>query len=408
MKVNQVNIIINSLVTQMLGTEDVTPTDLTNVIQLGHDKLADTEWSSTTLNNLVDRIGKTIISQRQYTGVDPLILSDAFTFGAILQKIYIEPMKAEESKVWGQVEGTSVDPYVIKSPEVKQILFNGFNTWQMTVTIKDEQWYGAWTSSEAMAAFIDGIFTVMQTSLELQLESIANMAYANFIGEKLADAEGYKSGTASAPVEHAAHNPVQVINLLKEYNTKTSKTLTKDTAYFDADFLKYASMRINTMLKRMSKMSTMFNCKDYQRHTPVEYCRVTVLSDFANAVQYNLQSDIYNKELVSLPNYREVQYWQGSGTDYNTEDTSLIEITTASGKVIKQNGVVALLNDIEAIALNHEMKTTESQRNGRGHYTNYFPSVDIGYINDISENGIVFLIADEIAPIYTSDYDAAS
>lgn len=102
MKVNQVNIIINSLVTQMLGTEDVTPTDLTNVIQLGHDKLADTEWSSTTLNNLVDRIGKTIISQRQYTGVDPLILSDAFTFGAILQKIYIEPMKAEESKVWGR------------------------------------------------------------------------------------------------------------------------------------------------------------------------------------------------------------------------------------------------------------------------------------------------------------------
>lgn len=405
MNIKQVSTIVNSVVNQMNGTEDVTSTDLTDVVQLGDKILSDKKLTDDFMNTLVDRIGKTIISNRTYPGVDSAIISDAFEYGAILQKIYVKPQEAEDSKVWGLTDGGTVDPFVISKPEVDQWLFDGKDTWQVSITIPSDQVKSAFNSAEAMAAFIDGIFVTLENSISLHLESIANMAYANFIGEKLADGLGWKSGTTEAPVEHAAHNPIQVINLLSEYKAiHADSTLTAATALKDTDFLKYATQRINLLLKRMSKMSTMFNAKDYQRHTPTEYARVTMLSDFASACEYYLQSDTFHNELVELPAYREVQYWQGSGKDYEYTDTSMIDITTASGKVVQQNGVVCLINDIEAIALTHTNRTSDSIWNPKGRYTNYFQNVDIAYMNDVTENGIVFLVTDEVNEIKDKNF----
>lgn len=407
MNVKQINTLVNSVVNQMNGTEDVTATDLTDVIQLGTELLQPANKSrlDNFLNTLVDRIGRTIISTRSYPGVDPAIISDSFEFGAILQKIYVEPQEAEKSDVWGITDGESCDPFVVHKPTVKQWLFDGIDTWQVPITIPHEQVKSAFMSAEAMAAFIDGIFTTIENSIALHMESIANMAYANFIGEKLADGLGWVGGSSSAQETHAAHNAGQVINLLTEYKTISGdSTLTAAKALQSKDFLKYASQRINLTIKRLKKMSTLFNTADYQRHTPPEYVRCTMLADFASACKFYLESDTYHNELVTLPNYREIQYWQGSGTDYEFADTSMIDITTASGKVVSQNGVVCLLNDIEAIALTHTNRTSESIYNPRNKTTNYFNNVDIAYMNDLTENGVVFLLTDEVNEIHDKDY----
>lgn len=407
MNVKQINTIVNSVVNQMNGTVGVTSTDLTDVVQLGTELLQPANKSrlDNFLNTLVDRIGKTIISARSYPGVDPAIISDAFEFGAMLQKIYVEPQEAEKSDVWGVEDGQTCDPFVIHKPTVKQWLFDGIDTWQVPITIPSEQVKSAFTSAEAMAAFIDGIFTTIENSIALHMESVANMAYANFIGEKLADGLGWTGGTSGSPEVHAAHNGGQVVNLLEEYKAISGKTTLKAAnALQSTGFLMYASQRINLTIKRFSKMSTMFNTADYQRHTPKEFVRCTMLADFASACQFFLESSVYHNELVSLPNYREVNYWQGSGTGYGYDDTSLIDITTASGKVVKQSGIVCLLNDIEAIALTHTNRTSESIYNPRNKTTNYFNNIDIGYMNDLTENGVVFLIADTVNTIYSKDY----
>lgn len=407
MNIKQINTIVNSVVNQMNGTTDVTSTDLTDVIQLGTELLQPANKSrlDNFLNTLVDRIGKTIISVRSYPGVDPAIISDAFEFGAILQKIYVEPQEAEKSDVWGIEDGVSYDPFVIHKPAVKQWLFDGLDTWQVPITIPLEQVKSAFTSAEAMAAFIDGIFTTIENSIALHMESVANMAYANFVGEKLADGLGWTGGTSGAPEVHNPHNPGQVINLLAEYKTITGdNTITAAKALKDKEFLKYASQRINLTVKRLSKMSTLFNTADYQRHTPRDFVRCTTLTDFASACQFYLESDTYHNELVTLPNYREVNYWQGSGDNYDYADTSLIDITTASGKVVQQSGIVCLLNDIEAIALTHTNRTSESIYNPRNKTTNYFNNIDIGYLNDLTENGVVFIVADTVNTIHSKDY----
>lgn len=392
MNIKQVSSLINSVVNQMNGTEDVSSVDLQDVVSIGKTVLSSQENIDNFIKTLVDRIGKTIISTRAYNLGDSGIISDDFTFGCILQKIYIEPSEAENSAAW-DLE-SSVDPFIIKKPSVKQKFFDGKNVWQVMVTIPTNQINSAFTSAESLAAFVDAIFLAIQNSLNLHLEAMVNTAYSNFIGEKLADGLGYG--------ETPAHNPGQVVNLLALYKAETGdNTITAAKALRDKDFLKYSVSRINMDIKRLGKMNTLFNSEDFQRHTPVEYLRVNVLSNFAQNVAYYLEADTYHNEFTTLPNYREVMYWQGSGKDYAYEDASMVDITTASGKVVQQNGIICLLNDIEGIALTARSQYSDSIYNPRGRYTNYFESLETQYINDMTEQGIVYLCCDEVAPITT-------
>lgn len=383
-KINQIYSIINTATAQMTG-EPIEVNDLKGLIALGDTVLSSNTNKDNFLNALVDRIGKTIISNRQYSAPVKSILSDSFSFGAILQKLYTEPIPATTAPHWDLVNGSSVDQYKISKPSTRQKLFSVLNSWQLTVTIPDHQLKSAFTSAEQMAAFIDSIFTSIQNSLEVDLEALGNTAYANFIGEKIKSVKvDNKSG-------------LQVVNLLADYNTLVGGTpLTAASALTNSDFLKYASKTINQYIKRLERMSTLFNAEEYHRFTPANSVRVSLLSDYVASTTSYLSADTYHNELVALPNYREVQYWQGSGDTYSFEDCSSINIVTSSGYNVEQSGIIGLVNDVEAIALMCDNRRSNSAYNSNGEYTNFFEKADVAYLNDLSENGIVFIIADEI------------
>lgn len=382
MKVNQISALLNSVVSQAMGDTALVSTDLTGLVALGNSVLSSDTTKDRFLDTLVDRIGRTILSVRNYNRDEDGIIFDTFTYGALLQKIYVKPLQAQNAPQWDLTAGQSVDQYIITKPEATQKLFGDLNTWEVAITIPDLQLRTAFTSPEGMAAFIDAIFASVQNSLELQLESLANTAYANFIGEKIAYSKG---GTAKG---------VQVVNLLTDYNTATGGAITPTEAMRDYEFLQYATREINLYLKRLRRMSTIFNTEQYARHTPTEYARVTVLQDLAASATSYLRASTYHDELVTLPYYREVPYWLGTGEKYGFEDVSTINITTSSGTAVNQKGVVALISDIEAVGCMCDMRRTKSAYNARGEYTNYFYKADMRYFNDMSENGIVFLVAE--------------
>lgn len=389
MNVNQIYTLVNDVAKQTLGQQAVTATDISSLISLGNVVLSSTTSTDNFLKSLVDRIGKTIVSARSYRGKDDGIISDAFTWGAVLQKIYVKPQQAQKNDSWDITSTSATDPFVINKPDVVQYLFSGINTWEIPITIPTVQIHSAFTSPEAMAVFIDGIFTTIENSLAIQMEGISNMAYANFIGEKIVD------------VVKNQHNTAQVRNLLTEYKAikgSVAPTTAAD-ALQDSNFLKWASAEIRKTINRMATMSTLYNTEDFMRHTPKDYQRVTVLQDFASAMTTFAEADTFHNELIALPNYREVPYWQGSGTTYSFDDTSKVSIKTSSGNVVAQGGVVALVNDIEAIMLTNMNRRTTSIYNPRNETTNYFNKIDIGYANDLSENGVVFIIADALAEI---------
>lgn len=395
MTVNQIYGIVNSVSSQMYGDKAVQITDVNGLISLGDSILSSEKDKDAFLNTLVDRIGRTIISQRAYSAQVSGLINDAFTFGAIMQKIYVDPIQASQSQQWGLTQGGTVDQYIIAKPTVRQKLFKTRDTWAVTITIPDFQLSSAFTSPAEMAAFIDAIFLSMRNSMEIYLEGMAEMCYANMIGERI--------------VHTQLNNGHTVIDLLAMYNSLMQTALTTSAAMMNTEFLKFASMTINLSVKRMGKMSSIYNSEGYKRFTPQDKMRVTMLADFTSAVTSYLQSNTYHDELVALPKYTEVAYWQGIGAGQSGFDhTGTVAIRTADGYTLMQQHVICMLSDEEAIGLTYDNRRSKSAYNADGEYTNFFEKADMGYFNDLSENAVVFTVGALAVPtqsmIATTNY----
>lgn len=375
--VEQIYTIINDVAKQTLGETAVSAVDTASFISLGDAVLSSAESTDSFLNTLLDRIGKTVYSVRRYAGEVDKLVRHSFEYGCIVQKIYVDLPEAKKNNAWEIGKGEYEPTYapVIK-PSAKQKLFNKISTWEIDVTIPDYMLKTAFTNETAMAVFIDAIFTSVDNMMTLALENNVNLTRANFIANKL-----------------NSKKACGAINLLTAYNTETNNSLTVANCLKDVDFLKWSSMQINLWVKRMTRMSELFNDEGYKRHTPKDELVVNILDNYASATASYLESSTYHNELVKLPMYESVAYWQGCGTDYSFDEVSKVHVKIGD-TTIEQTGVLALISDYEAmgVTLNNRRGTTE--RNNKDEYTNYYSKADIGYFNDMSENGIVFYIAE--------------
>ena len=376
--VKQIYSILNDVAKQTLGTEAIAVVDTQSFISLGDKVLKSDTDTENFLSKLTDRIAKTVYSVRNYTGINKNLMREPFDYGVIVQKIHVEMPEAKENNAWkiGEVGYTPTYAPVIK-PTVSQKLFNKLSTWEIDVTIPDFMLKTAFLNESSMATFIDAIFTAMNNAMVMCADNNANLIRANFIGNKI----------------HSAQ-PTQAINLLTQYNTLTNANLTVASCLRDVDFLKWATMQISLWTKRMRVMSKLFNEDSNSKFTSGEYLVLDVLQDFASSTATFLQSDTYHKELVALPMYNEVPYWQGSGTSFAFADTSKISVKIDGTTEVTQGGIIAVAYDYNAIGttINEPRSTTE--RNNKDEYTNYYNKATIGCFNDLGENGIVFYIAE--------------
>lgn len=377
--INQIYSIVNSVASQSMGSAAISAVDASSFIALGNSVLSSQTSTDAYLNTLVDRIGKTIFSIRAYQAADRDIVREPFEYGCILQKIYVDMPEARVNNSWniGSNGYTPEFAPVIK-PTVKQKLFNAISTWEVAVTIPDEILKTAFTSETAMAVFIDAIFTAMENMMQLAMENNINITRAAFIARKL-----------------NANNTCGAINLLANYNHLTGGSLTVATCLRDLGFLKYASQQIKLWTDRMVKMSTLFNDETgYKRHTPKDLQVLDVLADFATSSDIYLQANTYHDELVKMPYYNVVPYWQGSGEGYAFDDTSAVNIKIDANTTVNKSGVLAVLFDHDAMGVTIKDRRATTERNNHDEYTNYYNKANIGYFNDMSENGIVFYIED--------------
>ena len=377
-KVSQIYDLVNQTAKESMGEQAITVKDVSSLIALGDSVLASNTDTENFLNTLVDRIARTVFSVRQYESDSEGMVRQPFEFGCIVQKIYVDLPEAKKNDAWeiGKSDYAPKFAPVIK-PTAKQKLFNGVTTWEVDVTIPDIMFRTAFTNETSMATFIDAIFTAMDNMMTLALENNANLTRASFIARKI------KGG-----------KPCGAINLLHEYNTITNAGLTVEGALMNAEFLAWASRSINLWVKRMSKMSVLFNEEGYKRHTPKDKLVVNLLQDFTSACDTFLGANTFHDELVKLPMYDSVAYWQGAGESFDFDDTSAINIKlddTPQGTISKK-GIIGVIYDYEAMGVTLNERRSTSERNNHDEYTNYYNKANIGYFNDMSENGIVFYL----------------
>lgn len=379
--VEQIYQLVNDAKSEAFGEKAITAKDTGSLVSLGDFVLSSDTNIDAFYKALTDRIGKTVIAGRVFSIKDRSVKRDEMEWGCIYQKISIKKHDAVANPSWNSE--TQASPYDIEiQSTLVQKLFAKTGTWSYEDSIPSYQLYTAFTSAHAMDAVISLIYTNMENQLRIDEADLANLAVGtNIAGVLIKGKDG------------------QVRKLLSEYNTKFTKELTADLALTDPDFLKFASREINLVVKNMEMPSLIYTAEDIPRFTPEDKMVVEILAQFASATASYLESDTYHNELVKLPRYEEVSYWQAPGTTFSFEDVSKINITneylkTESNEAgtIEKSGIIAFIHDYDSCASIIYRRRDFSQFNPRSERMNVMMKAVTGYAVDLSENAVVFVL----------------
>ena len=379
MKIKQVYEIVNDATKQVLGETAVVQEDLSDVVSIG-EQIANANLYDKYVGALVNRIAKNIFSIRAYSGRAPKVLMDSWEFGSIVQKVHMQLPDAEENESWELVDGAVYEQDQFYKPNVFVKLWNQKTTFEIPISIAEEQLKQSFLGAEEMNRFISMIYLAVENSLTLKFDTLIMRTINNFIGATIND-----------------NSATRVVKLLTEYNTIYGTSLTNTKALYDKDFLRYCAYRIKQVATRMSTYSTLFNIGGTQKHTPRDVLRIVMLDYLDAGVSAFLQSDTFHDELVKLPDADVVSCWQGTGTGYALADASKVDVqvlNNAGTKVsVSQSYIVACLFDRDALGVTALNKRVKEHYNAKAEFFNYWYKEDAGYFNDYNENFVVFVVA---------------
>lgn len=389
MKVNQIYEIINSITNEVTGKSDIVAEDLSNIIDVGKE-IFDNTAVDNYVKSLVNHIGKVIFVNREYKGTAPTVLMDSWEYGSVLEKIQCEIPEAVQNDSWNLADGISYDVNVFHAPKVSAKFYNNKNTFEIAMSFTEMQVKESFSDVNQLNGFMSMIYSAISRSMSIKTDSMIMRTINNMTAQTIAN--DFSSVTDG---NYSASDSPKAINLLKRYNTANSTTLTAKQAINNPDFIRYASFEMALTVDRMKKMSTLFNIGGKERFTPNDLLHIVMLSDFEKASEVFLQSDTYHDTLVKLPNAETVPFWQGSGTTYDFDTVSKINVTTNgdAAKNINIGGILAVMFDRDSLGVCNYNERVTTNYNAKGEFFNNYYKYDCGYFNDSNENFVVFFVA---------------
>ena len=386
MEVKQIYQLVNDATREVLGEEaSLLTEDLSNVADVG-DAIANANAYDNYVKALVNRIGRTIFVTRKYKGTIPNVIFDGWEYGSIMQKIAGALPEAQENESWELQDGASYDPNVFKRPSVVVKFFNKRWTFEVQLSVTDEQVKESFANKEQLNNFVDMLFNDVDKSIEVKVDSLVMRTINGAIAEVVHDSYGATALNTTTKVKAR--------NLLYEYNTNNNTTLTRKQALETPAFIRFASAEIMKVADRLKKMSTVYNVGKQARFTPRDALRIVLHSDFeANAKAY-LYSSTFHEEYVKLPEADTVPYWQGTGEDYDFDITSSIDalLPTDGSTRIQVGGIIGVMFDRDALGVVNFKRYTTSNYNGKAEFTNFWHKLFSGQFIDLNENIVVFFM----------------
>lgn len=375
---NQIYTMVNDATAQMYGSEALTVKDTSSLVSLGEKILSSDTDKEVFFKTLVDRIARTIVAIREFETKERSVKRDAVNWGLFVQKISYKKKNAVENPSYDFT--TQANPFDVKpSTEIIQKIFGeNIGVWSYEDVIPYDQMFTAFNSASAMGAVIAGIYTNINNEYTMAKAALENLAVDTLIAGVI------KKGKAT-----------QKRNVLAEFNTANSTSLTVAQALKNADFIKYVNREIYTTIGFMQEANELYNLEGIIRQTPKDKLVVEILGMYASASAVYLEADTYHNELVKLPRYEEVNYWQGMGTEASFEDVSSIKIknTGIDAEEISQSGIIACIHDYDAVAAFVDKPETGSMPNPRQRCLNVFYQAARNYGVDLSEKCVVFYMA---------------
>lgn len=381
---NRVYAIVNDVAKMATGLSDVDVIDTASFVDFGNSVLSSSDATEMFLNTYLLRVAQTYDTFRPYEGKLKDLMLSGSEWGAIVQKIDAEVPDFVSDETFEIEDGQSVDQYVVRKPVGRQKLFIKRSTYSNFVTTSKKLLKGAFLSEAAFLSWATMVAGKMRNKIEFATENLARLAMANYIANM---GEG------------------QIVHLLTNYNAESGESLTAAKALLDKDFLAYAAGEMELVSKRLRNLSVSYNAEEAERHTPAGEQRFLVFDKFQSRLQHVVQYQAYHKELVDLGEFIEVPYWQGeyvtettAGGDevkVDSRDTIMVTVDDGEGGTddVTISGIMGFIFDKYALGAHRaEEETLTTPINARGRYFNTFHFAEQLWFNDLSENGVVFLL----------------
>lgn len=393
MKREQVASLVNDATKEILGESVLLTENLENVVDIGKTIFDNTEVDN-YVRTLINHIGRVVFVNRPYSGRVPSVLMDAWEFGSVMEKIQMDLPEADVNESWELNDGQTYNQDIFYKPSVSAKFFNQRTTFEIPISITELQVKESFSSGEQLNAFVSMIYNAIEKAMTLRVDGLIMRTINNFIGQTLYSE--YPDPGSSTP--YASASGVRAVNLLRLYNDAFGTSLTATSCLNDADFIRYATLQMDLYISRLRDMSSLFNIEGKERFTPTDLLHVVMLANFESAAKVYLQSGTFHKELVALPKAEVVNFWQGSGTDYDVTSAGKINVTIkdpASGTQVAVDSpiILAVMFDNDALGVCNYNRRVPAHYNAKAEFINNYFKSDAGYFNDLQENFCCFFVA---------------
>ena len=396
MNVEQIYQVVNTVTQEVLGESAVVNEDLSNIVDIGQtiQNLGSAAFENYT-RTLIDHIGKVVFVNRPYAGSAPSVLMDAWEYGSILEKIQAEMPTAQANDSWQLQDGQTYVQDTFRKPNVSAKFFNNRTTFETQMSFAERQVKSAFDNVGQLNAFFSMLDTAIYNGQTVKTDALIMRTINNAIANTIAQSFGSGTGTG-----YDAGTSVKAVNLLYMYNqahpTETIATLAD--AMSNGNFIRFASYNMSLYVDRMRKLSTLFNIGGKARFTPKDRLHFVMLNDFAKAADVYNQSDTFHEQFTALPNAETVPYWQGSGTNYDLNSITSLNVTIENGQeggaTIAASGILGVMFDRDALGVCNQDRRVTTHYNARAEFFNNWYKVDAQYFNDFNENIVVFYAND--------------
>ena len=414
--------LINAMVEDLSGqTATIRATDTSSFISAG--ELVMSYGTENVLNELGMLIGRILVAARPYKGRWDIISAvNSREFTMRMEKISFYNRKAMPSGAFntdiytniaegftnGQNLDTNDDPQSTKSMweqklSIPMILnFGGSSVWQDCITIPEIQLQGAFRNEGEFNEFISGMLTEHENDIELEKEAFRNAIVLNYI------AGIYDMGNTNMPGS--------VVNLTEAFNvryygsdTTQYKTSAELRSTYFKEFIAFAVTTIKKYSMLMRNKSANYHWTPAKtvggeslallRHTPREKQKLFMYAPLWIDAEAMIMPELFNDQYLDIGNFERVMYWQ------NENDPSAIQIYPAipdvstgaqtKGDKVTIDYLVGCLFDTDACFSDFGIeRSTSTPVEARKFYRNIWNTYKKNGLNDFTEKGIIFIMAD--------------
>ena len=412
------HVIVNLIQKELSGQDgNITTVDSSNFVSVGETILSNS--MENVYNAISTVMGRTLVAVRPYQA--KLWLINAQNTGVYthrMRKISFYDRGAVASgdfntqlftnledgydngeNIVGGTPQSTKDQWEQRQVYPLEINFGGSSVMEYGITWYEDQVKHAFRSEDEFAQFWAGAMQEHANAIEQRKEAFNRMIVLNYM----------------AGCYDLAFAGMGAVNLTTEFNTKynispaytTQELLTTHLKefleFFVSEFKQYSKKLENRSIRfhvSPKKTDAQGNPLALLRHTPRDRQRVLLYQPLFMDAESQVLPEIFNDQYLDIDKqYEGVMFWQDELNPSSIDVTPALPDYTngpqGAGANVALSYVVGLLYDEDAMMVDYQLETTNTTpMEARKRYRNTWLSIARNAINDFTENGILFYMAD--------------